>query len=475
MKRTYPQKLNIILILVVVLLAMMPGYIAAQEIAIEVTGQAVDTAFRDYVAFTLNAESNAEIVDADLLYKLAGQVVTSRNQADFTPGAAIEAELIINQTEPGNYFPPGTELQYWWELTDADGNELTTEKQTLVYMDERYDWQTLDNDRLTLYWYEGSNTFAQNLFDRANASLDTLEDDLNVMIEESVKIFIYANHNDFLDAYHIGGQEWAGGAAFNEHGVVMMTVEPNQPEWGTIITTHEMTHLVIHQATDNFYTGDLTLPRWLDEGIAVYTSGEMNTRSDFNQRLNRAIDNNELFTLRTLSSPFSSDPDEAVQSYAQSGAVVNFIIDTYGPEAMAELLGALAEGALYDEALEQALSLDTDALDNAFRDSIDLPPLPDLEDEAPAEASEPAPATGSTTGESDEAVESVEPQEPAEVAEDVVEPAQDTEESVSEAPPPVEEPAGSPFGLTCCLAGFIPLLMVGLALYASRFMFAGSR
>jgi hypothetical protein len=254
----------------------------------------------------------------------------------------------------------------------------------------------------------------------------------------------------------------------------MMTVEPRQPEWGTIITTHEMTHLVIHQATDNFYTGDLTLPRWLDEGIAVYTSGEIDTRQDFNRMLNRAVKNNELLTLRTLSSPFSSDPDEAVQSYAQSGAVVEFIIDTYGPEAMAELLNALAEGALYDEALEQALGLNTEELDNAFRDSIGLPPLPDLEDEAAAESPEPAPATGSTTGESDEAVESVESQEPAEAAEDV-ESAQDIESPAPEAPPPVEESAGNPFGLSCCLAGIIPLLMVGLALYASRIMFAGSR
>jgi hypothetical protein len=239
----------------------------------------------------------------------------------------------------------------------------------------------------------------------------------------------------------------------------MMTVEPRQPEWGTVVTTHEMTHLVIHRATENPFGGDLTLPRWLDEGIAVYSSGEIYTRSDFNTLLKRAIKNDELLTLRTLSSPFPADPDEAVLSYAQSGAVVKFIIDTYGSEAMAELLNALAEGALYDEALVQALGVDTDGLDNAFRASLDLPPLPNTEASAAVET-EPSQETGET--ETEEVAESQESGESPERA----------EESTSEEAPPAqpapettEKEKSSPLGLPCCMAGMLPLLVLGYSFY----------
>jgi hypothetical protein len=469
------NKVSLIL-LFVLLLVIVPG-VVAQEASVDVTMQDVTSAFRDNVTFTLSANSDTEIVDVDLLYKIAGQVATSRNQADFEPGTSVGAEFILNQNEPGNYFPPGTELEYWWKLTDADGNVTATERQTLVYLDETRDWSTLDNERLTLYWYEGDDEFSQNLYDRANASLDTLEEDLGVMLEEPIKIFIYADHTDFMDAYFPSGQEWAGGAAFDEHGVVMMTVEPDQPEWGTIITTHEMTHLVIHRATDNFFTGDLTLPRWLDEGIAVYTSGELHTRQDFQQALNYALDNNQLFTLRTLSSPFSSDPNEAVLSYAHSGAVVEYIVDTYGAEAVSELLDALSEGALYDEALEQAIGLDTIGLDNAFRESVGLPPLPPLPEVVEPEpvvdeeiAGEPAPSSEDQT---EQAV--VETELEAEESIGVVEAAGDTEETTEEsveAPPVAEttDEGSNPFGLGCCLAGIVPLLFVGLLLYGFRFM-----
>lgn len=458
MKHIYPQKLNLILALgIVAFMAIWPGYVLAQEGTIKVTDQSTEAEFRDHLTFYLSAESKTEIVEADLLYKIKGQIATSRNQADFTPGTSIDAEFVINQTEPGNYFPPGTELQYWWKLVDAEGNELTTDRETLLYLDDRYDWQTLENDRLALYWYEGSDNFGQKLFDRANEALDTLENDLGVNLEEPIKIFIYANQNDFLNAYFYGSQEWAGGAAFDEYGVVMMAVDPRQPDWGTIVTTHEMTHLVIHRATDNYLTGDLTLPRWLDEGIAVYTSGEIYTRSDFDQALGKAIENDQLLTLRTLSSPFSSDTDEAILSYAQSGAVVKFIIDTHGPEAMSKLLNALSEGSLYDEALQQALGLDTDGLDNAFRENLELPPLPQTQNNAVGEE-EVKPAQEPGVAENEETAT----EEPAPTTENI---AEETSEGPTSIPgqPAVEtttEKENSLLGLQCCLAGIVPLLLL---------------
>ena len=53
-------------------------------------------------------------------------------------------------------------------------------------------------------------------------------------------------------------------------------------------------------------------------------------------------------TFQTLSSSFPADSQAANLAYGQSGAVVHFILDTYGTEAMAKLLEIFAEGALYE-------------------------------------------------------------------------------------------------------------------------------
>jgi hypothetical protein len=447
-------------------LVLIIPHSALAEDVIRVTNQVWEANFRDHVTFTLSAESTAEIVDVELIYRIVGQPASFRNQADFVSGTSIEAEYVIDQTVPGNYLPPGTELEYWWNIVDADGNELKTEKEVLIYLDNRYDWQTLENERLSLYWYAGDDSFGQALFDRANVALDTLETDVGIGVEDSIKIFIYGNHSDFLGAIATSAQEWTGGQAFTRFGVVVMGVSPNQLRWGLNATTHEMTHLVIHQATENPF-GDL--PRWLDEGVAVYNENRDELDRDFRPVFEWAVENDELMTLRSLSSPFPADPLQANLAYGESGAVVKFIIDTYGAEAMAELLEIFSEGALYDEALEQALGVDTDGLYNAFRASLNLPPLSVAEDDNTVEASQ----EDVIVAESEEAAksnpeENVDEEVPQQVTKPLDEPAEADAAEVStppeaavQSPVEAEEPAstGVPFGLAC-LASLIPLVII---------------
>ncbi len=436
---------------------LLPATGASGQEAIRVTDQAVDYNFRDHLTFRLAAESEADIAAVDLYYRIVGRPATSRNAAELTSGAAGSpalAEFKLDQTKPENYFPPGTELEYWWKITDTAGNELKTDRQTLLYLDNRYDWQTLENERLAIYWYEGGDSFGQAIFDRANEALDTLATDVGIALEDPIRIFIYASHRDLLGAISTSSQEWTGGQAFPDYGVVVIGVAPSQLNWGLGATTHEMSHLVIHQATDNPY-GDL--PRWLDEGIAVYNENQEQLDEDFRGVFEDAVKNNDLMTLRTLSSPFPSDPMQANLAYGQSGAVVKFIIDTYGTEAMAHLLEIFAEGAIYDQALQEALGVDTDGLDNAFRASLGLPPLPGTEVAAPAAAKEPEPPVA-TEGAANVEVEAA-AAEVAEAPATVVPAAENSPAETAPAAPQADSGGGS-LALPC-LAGLLPLLVVG--------------
>jgi hypothetical protein len=456
MNRNNNPKIIIGLIILLLLLSFPVNFSLAQD-NITIIDQSSDAEFRDHITFRLEAESTAEIVEVNLFYQIVGQIASSRNAAEFTPGTSITAEFEIDQSDPSNYSPPGTEMYYWWKITDTAGNELRTEKETLLYLDNRYEWQTLENERLTLYWYEGDDSFGQALFERANLALDTLETDVGIALERPIKIFIYGNHEDLLGALRASAQEWTGGVAFAEFGVVLIGIHPRQLEWGLNAMTHEMSHLVIHQATDNPF-GDL--PRWLDEGIAVYNENRDELDDDFRSIFDQAVQRDKLMTLRTLSSPFPADPLQANLAYGQSGAVVKYTIDTYGSDAMAELLSIFAEGALYDEALEQALGVDTDGLDNEFRLSLGLPPLPGTEVavqeesaaaeveivEAEPESSESVAATDETTNVAEEPTTSSAAEEPV------------SEEPTNAAE---TETQSSPLGGLPCLAGLIPLILIG--------------
>jgi|JFJP01.1.fsa_nt_gi uncharacterized membrane protein len=354
--------------------------LADTPLAVTVQSNKADSGFRDHLTFTLSATSPTEIKEVFLFYKVIGQIAISRNEATFTSGVSIEASFKLDQTLPANYMPPGTEVEYWWKLVGTNGEEFKTDQARLLYLDDRHEWQSQKNDRLTIYWYEGDAVFGQALFDRANVALDTLQTDLKVNLKDPIKIFIYASHDDLMSALSAGAQEWTGGVAFTEFGVVVIGIEPDALDWGLRAMSHEMTHLVIHQATNNPYSD---LPRWLDEGVAVYNEDKNELVDDFKPVLDEAIKQDKLMTLRTLSSPFPSDPLQANLAYGQSGAMVKFMVDKYGAEAMGKLLEIFSEGALYDEALKGALGTDSDGLYNAWRVSVNLPPMPGTESNMP--------------------------------------------------------------------------------------------
>ncbi|MCB0210486.1 MAG: hypothetical protein KDJ52_14200, partial [Anaerolineae bacterium] len=309
--------------------------------------------------------------------------------------------------------------------------------------------------------------FGQTLFERANEALDTLEADFGATIENPIKIFIYGDQQALLDAMSAGAQEWTGGVAYTDYGVVVIGIRPAQLDWGLNAMTHEMSHLVIHQATDNPFGGGSTLPRWLDEGIAVYNENRDELDEDFKPLFDRAVANNTLMTLRTLSSPFPSDPLQANLAYGQSGAVVKFMADTYGTEAMTKLLDIFAEGALYDEALEQSIGLNMDQLDNAFRESLGLPPLPGTE-AADVDEAEVTTAEEPVTAEMDKEV--TEPSNEAEVKAAAAE-AESTsaaENGDSAAVPAPAAKSSGPLSALPCAAGLVMALAVVGTLFGWR-------
>ena len=473
MTQIFERKLNVSLIIFLLAAALFiaPRHIEAQD-AIQLVDQSWESSFNQAVTFSAEASSSAEIVDADLFYRVVGQLATSRNQSEFTPGTTVNATYTIDLTEPVNYQPPGTELEFWWKFVDADGNELKTEPETLSYIDDRHTWETLENDRLALGWYNGDNRFGETLFERANEALDTLEADFGASIENPIKIFIYGNQQELLDAMSAGAQEWTGGAAYTDYGVVVIGIRPDQLDWGLKAMTHEMSHLVIHQATDNPFGGGDTLPRWLDEGIAVYNENRAELDEDFKPLFERAVANNNLMTLRTLSSPFPSDTIQANLAYGESGAVVKFMIDTYGPEAMADLLAVFAEGALYDEALEQAIGLNMDQLDNAFRASLGLQPLPGTEaniEASDAGQTEPAvveESQGETSNEEPAVAVAVEATA-AVVSEPAQEAAPANEPAAAESAPESAQSSG-PLSALPCAAGLLMTLALGGAVFGWR-------
>jgi hypothetical protein len=349
------------------LLFLVPAA-ASTSGGLSVTGSTATVNFPSSITFNISAQSDANITDIRLHYivdRMEHVQIVSEIYIAFNPAKSVTAQWAMDMRKTGG-FPPGTNLDYWWTLTDAGGGTLETAPQSVHIDDERYDWKSLQEGLITLYWYKGDADFAAELMDATQQALGRLSENTGAEIENPVRIYIYASAAD-LQGSMIYPQEWTGGVAFTQYSVVAIGIATDSSSlaWGKGAISHELTHLVVHQVTFNPYN---ELPTWLDEGLAMYSEGPLEVY--FSSALFSAVQSNSLISTRSLTSPFSAFTDLSILSYAESYQIVSYLIGEYGRDKMLQLLNIFGEGSGYDDALLEVYGFDMDGLNTLWQDAL---------------------------------------------------------------------------------------------------------
>jgi hypothetical protein len=350
------------------LVALFGPGLARADSELTVLASSAEMVFPSSLNFSLSAGSDVNITDIRLHYtvdRMAHAQITSEVYIEFMPATSVSEEWVWDMRKTGG-LPPGSSVAYWWTVTDAGGNKVTTDLARIQIEDNRYDWRSLAEGKVTLYWYKGDDAFAGELMAVAQGALTRLAEDTGAELERPVKIYIYASSQD-LRGSMIFPQEWTGGVAFTEYGIIAIGISPGNLDWGSRAIAHELTHLVIHQVTFNPYIG---LPTWLDEGLAMNSEGEL--EAGFIGVLHKATEEDNLLSVQSLSSPFSAYAEESSLGYAESYCLVAFLLDSYGQEKMFELLSTFRQGSGYDEALDRVYGFDMDGLDVRWRASLEV-------------------------------------------------------------------------------------------------------
>ena len=312
------------------------------------------------------AEQAIEVIDLEFgtesVFSCASTSYTSA-RTDFVGEREVSTTWTWDMRRTGS-IPPGSVVWWRWRVVDDEGQELRTSRQSVVYGDDRFPWQSHTSENITFHWYAGGSDFGQRLAGAVEDKLDVLQ--LGRELEAPVQAFIYETSADVRAAV-LFAQAWTGGLAFPSQNILLITVDPEEFENDLRIVAHEVAHLQVSEVTFNCF-GDL--PRWLDEGLAVYAEGGL---PEFQRvALQDAIDNRELISLRSLNSSFPASDTGATLSYALSYSLVNYMIDAYGWPKMQELLAVFSEGSTYEAAVQRVYGIDLDSLEDAWHNSLGL-------------------------------------------------------------------------------------------------------
>ncbi|MFC1908263.1 peptidase MA family metallohydrolase [Chloroflexota bacterium] len=331
------------------------------------TNRAITTDFPNTIAFTLEGSSVLPVAKISLEYGTDKRSIVSevsRVEPEYAKDVKIRTSWVWEMKKTGGSIPPGTRVWWRWRITDEADRTYVTPHQTTVFEDTRYEWQIETAQDLDIYWYSLEANLVKELTDGVGSRLSRVELQVDIPVDRKPKVFVYPSSEDLRSAM-LFAQEWTGAVAFSEYNIILIPVRASTLEWSQRTLAHEITHLLVEEATFGPF-GDI--PTWLNEGLAQYAEGEMDEYGS--KALDEAIKEENLLSVKSLGSSFPADPDRAGLAYAQSQSLVLYLVETYGWTKIRELLDVFKEGSTYDNALQKVYSFDTGGLEKLWRAQV---------------------------------------------------------------------------------------------------------
>jgi len=159
--------------------------------------------------------------------------------------------------------------------------------------------------------------------------------------------------------------EWGGGGALGIDSIFI----PLDVEYAFFhqdfqrIITHELVHLIINRKY-----GNVNIPRWFHEGMAMALSGEID--SDAPVTLSKAVLSRKLLPLDSIKYVNRFKRDKAHLAYCQSHFAVQFLMSQYGQDLLPELLSEIKNKSSFESACIHAFGLNKREIDSVVNQKI---------------------------------------------------------------------------------------------------------
>jgi hypothetical protein len=204
-------------------------------------------------------------------------------------------------------------------------------------------FQTITQQPFTIHFVIRDSTYARDAFKTLFKAYEEISFDLRLSHLDSFHVYIMPTRKSFRETLTGRLPSWTG--AFANPSVNTMVIR--SPRWNpddSFETTliHEFFHLLIHQ-----YLGVHKLPRWMDEGLAIFYSHEERWKTA--TALAKAIATGSIIPLSEIDYVLEYHQAKADLAYQQSFSAVDYLLRTYDSDALRQIVKGLKEGQSLDD------------------------------------------------------------------------------------------------------------------------------
>ena len=218
-------------------------------------------------------------------------------------------------------------------------------------------WEIVSEPPVTVRYRPGSDLLASQVLERAATFLEETSIFLGLPLDGGYSIVIAGSRQEFIDLQPTStvAPEWAGALTYPGLGLVLI-MSPGVMSTGGerywSLLRHEMVHLLIGSAELKART---RLPRWFQEGVATYISGEMNLSRLLHLGWAQVTGSVPSFDDLQISYPEKAALAEA--AYARSFLFIRYLTRRFGTGAVARLVEESLAGGGLEKGAETAFGM----------------------------------------------------------------------------------------------------------------------
>ena len=336
---------------------------ARAQSSIELENVRASVQFGEQIVFSATVTGSAPLQDVSIVIFEEPQGITHVEPVRVQEDGHMEFHLDAMQSA----LRPFTTVQWHYRFTFQDGTTAQSETFFVRYLDNRFEWQTVEAAGLRVSWYGAEAEFGQAALDTARAGLESIGRFLTLDLTTPVEVYLYKQPDDLRATLALGGEDWIVGHADPALGVMMVAIEPGAEQGNQMEQRipHELMHVMLYRRVGAGYRH---IPVWLREGMG--TLAELYPNPDHARVLDEAVRANHLIPFQELCTSFPAGAGQAFLAYSQSRSFTQYLLDTYGSTEILSLALSYGEGASCESGPERVFGAPLSQLEADWRASI---------------------------------------------------------------------------------------------------------
>ncbi len=216
------------------------------------------------------------------------------------------------------------------------------------------DWNLLDSPPFKIHYLDSDLVYTREIASLFDIAYKDFVSKLGLRVAEPVNVFVCPTDKLFNKLTGNFIPHWGEGVANPVKSLIILkspSLTDNHKRLPKLVR-HELAHIMIGQAA----THPESLPKWFNEGMAIYLSAD----EEFTPgtAISKALMSDSIIPLDEIDRVLRFQQAKARLAYEESYSFTLFLIENYGFASVTDLLHYLNAGLPFEQAFQRAFGAD---------------------------------------------------------------------------------------------------------------------